>query len=572
MLFSCLLIVATLPINTFAADDKYASKDEVIYGKLAPNGNVKSMYVVNSFSVNEAGEFIDYGKYSSVINLTDLSTIEQTGNHVEFEAETDFYYQGELENKQLPWDVSVTYALDGKEMNAEELAGENGNLEIRIETAANEDVDQTFFEYYMLQIAVTFDPMKFKNLQAPEGTEANEGKDKLLNFTVLPEQEDVFIISAQVNDLEMEPIDISAVPASIGFDSPDTDELADEMKELVDGIKDINKGVNDLSTGVSDLRGGAVSLNDGSAEFQSGLTELNNSSGELVNGSEEILNVFKEISGEMEDASEVPDLEEIQAIPEGLRDTAGGIRELNEATGALEDAIQEIPDGTIGEEQFAELYKILEESEADESLQGVVEELQATYIAAQTVKGISEEIPGSITEVNTEMAEVLEDIADGIEAAMEDLTMVDDIAELQEGLTTMATEYETFHNGLVTYTNGVGDLETNYNELNSGTSELSNGISDLESGVKTLHDGTKELQDSTSDLPDQFQSEIDEFMDEFDFSDYEPVSFVSDKNEDVSVVQFILQTESIQKEEVEEEPEEEEESKTLWQRFLDLFR
>lgn len=573
LLLSCLLIVATLPMNVFAADGKYSSKDEVIYGKLDPNGNVKNMYVVNSFEVDEPGEFTDYGKYSNVRNLTDLTTIDQQNNKVSFEAEADFHYQGELEKKQLPWDISITYKLDGKEMKPEDLLEKSGDLEIQIETTANKEIDQTFVDYYMLQIGVMFDPKKFKNIQAPEATEANEGKNKLLNFTVLPEQEEVFIISAEVVDLEMEPIDISAVPASIGFDSPDTDELAEEMEELADAIEEINKGIGDLSTGVADLRGGANALSDGSNEFQSGLTELNNSSGQLIDGSQEILNAFRDISGGMADAPEVPDLSEIEAIPEGLREAAKELHNLNDGLGALEDSIKDIPSGTIGEDDFNELYGFLDENEANEDIRKVIGELQATYTAAQKVKAISEEIPVSITNVNNSMAKTLEEIADGIESAMEDLTLLDEVAELQDGLTTMASEYETFHNGLVTYTNGVSELATNYNELNNGTNDLANGVLDLEDGVKTLHDGTKELQDSTSDLPDQFQSEIDEFIDDFDFSDYKPVSFVSDKNENVSVVQFVLQTEGIQKDDDEDdEPVTEEESKTLWQRFLDLFR
>src|SRR5699024_7166549 len=103
----------------------------------------------------------------------------------------------------------------------------------------------------------------------------------------------------------------------------------------------------------------------------------------------------------------------------------------------------------------------------------------------------------------------------------------------------------------------------------NGTQDLANGSADLADGISDLREGTEELADETSDLPEQFNSEIDEFMDEFDFSDFEPISYVSDENKDVNVVQFILQTEKI---EVEEEPVEEEEDKNIWTRFLDLFR
>ncbi|MFC2949456.1 hypothetical protein [Virgibacillus sediminis] len=90
------------------------------------------------------------------------------------------------------------------------------------------------------------------------------------------------------------------------------------------------------------------------------------------------------------------------------------------------------------------------------------------------------------------------------------------------------------------------------------------GTSDLESGVAELHDGTQELAGSTSDLPEELEREIDEMVSEYDKSDFDPVSFVSSKNENVETVQFVIKTESIKQEEAEEE-------ESFWDRLLDLF-
>ncbi len=108
--------------------------------------------------------------------------------------------------------------------------------------------------------------------------------------------------------------------------------------------------------------------------------------------------------------------------------------------------------------------------------------------------------------------------------------------------------------------------------MNTGTKELANGVDKLRNGTSKLQDGTQELADETSNLAGDFESEIDEFMDEFDFSDFEPISFVSSKNKNVNVVQFVMQTESIEKDEVEDEPEEKEAKRNIWDRFLDLFK
>src|SRR5690625_6543476 len=75
------------------------------------------MYVVNSFQVTEPGSLVDYGPYESVRNLTDLTDITlENDNEVHFEAESkqDFFYQGTLDNQALPWNISITYVLDGE--------------------------------------------------------------------------------------------------------------------------------------------------------------------------------------------------------------------------------------------------------------------------------------------------------------------------------------------------------------------------------------------------------------------------------------------------------------------------
>src|SRR5690625_2859137 len=192
VILSALLVFSTLPISA-AADDsdkddshtnaksgKYSTKDEVIYGNLDANGKTKDMYVVNTFHVTKPGEIVDYGNYSDVRNLTNLSEIEQTAdNDIHFQTdEEEFYFQGQLENQPLPWDISITYLLDGKEVTPDELAGQSGDFEIQLKTSENKDVDSTFFENYLLQISLTIYPLVFNDIQVSEGTEAKYGKMK----------------------------------------------------------------------------------------------------------------------------------------------------------------------------------------------------------------------------------------------------------------------------------------------------------------------------------------------------------------------------------------------------------
>lgn len=585
ILLCCLLVFAAFPFSTDAkqktdsekttATGKFSAKDEVIYGNLHADGQTKDMYVVNTFRVSKAGKLTDHGDYSGVRNLTDLSEISQTDDTVTFEAEKgEFYYQGELEDKPLPWDLSITYLLDDKKVSPADLAGKSGHLQIQIETTRNKDVDHVFFENYMLQISLTLDPLHFQNIQAPEGTEANEGKDKNITFSVMPDVEEELILSADVSELEMEPIDISAVPANIAMEDPDIAGMTSEMQELADGISEVHDGVHELHDGIASLESGAKELNSGSTAFKNGIQELDNSSGELVEGSNELLKVMKEISEAMEnspDPEDFKELDQLEKLPEGLRDAANEIKDFATDLEHLDDAMGKLPDEPMSDKEMNQLLKVLKDNDKDGNLSELMHELEKVSKEIQNMNDLNQVMPEDATEQIKQMASQLEALADEIETGMDDLGKLDELTELQDGLSSMAQEYETFHNGLISYTDGVHELAVSYKELDEGIGELSEGTSSLESGAAELEKGTQELKEATDDLPGNMQSEIDELLEEYDFSDFEPASFVSDKNTNVDVVQFVLQTEKIEVDEP-ETSEKEPKKKSLWDRFLDLFR
>lgn len=587
-LLSCLLIFTTLPITSLAKETNDSPvKDEVIYGNLKPDGTTKDMYVVNSFEINKAGKFIDYGFYEDVRNLTDLTDITlQEEKEVHFEAENDFFYQGTLKNQPLPWHISITYLLDGKKVSPEDIIGASGQVTIQIETTKNTEVDPVFFEYYLLQVNLKFDPLHFNNIQAPKGTEANEGKDKLISFSVMPDKEEVMIVSADVKDFEMDPIDISAVPANISFESPDTDELASDMQQLSDAIQEINNAVLELEDGATDLSKGASELSDGSNRFLNGINELNASSAELVNGSEQILDVFKQINEVIGSVPEIPSnlIEDLKTAPQDMRDLASGIRDLAALTGQFTHELNNLPEIEISSDDIDTIIAALNENQNEQAEENEeTNEINAEVIQSlkdlakltddiNHIQNMKDQIPSDSEASLNETANEIDEFAIGLEGLTNNIGVLDELDNFKNGLSQLSAEYQTFHNGLVEYTNGVDTLAKSYNDLNAGTKQLADGVNELKNGTSKLQDGTQELADETSNLAGDFESEIDEFMDEFDFSDFEPISFVSSKNQNVNVVQFVLQTESLKKDEVEDEPETKEEKRNIWERFLDLFK
>ncbi len=594
VLYVALSFLIVLPsfLNSTAAvagaektEGKVNSKEEVVYATLTANGELDNIYVVNTLDVARAGEILDHGQYSSVKNLTDLSELDQEGQTVRMDApEGKFYYQGNMDkDTEIPWDVKVSYKLDGREVDPSELAGENGHVEISIDTNVNKAVDPVFYENYLLQVSLKL-PNTYQNIEASDGMIANAGKNKQITFTVMPGKEEKLSVEADVKDFEFQGVEIAAVPSTLPIDTSKMENMTDDMSELSDAIGKLNDGVTDLDDGVAELNNGAGSLRDGSAQYKNGMNELGGSSSKLVGASRSIGDALGKINHALPADTGEMDLSGLKQLPDGLRQLADGLTKAanglttlqenySKAYDALDGVIVEIPAEQVTKEEIAELYA----SGADPE---VVDKLVDSYKASQKVKGTYSNVKGgfeavepTLTEVSgsvREMSKQLNSIADDLSASLERMDL-SGLSELQKGLAALSSKYGEFHSGLVSYTKGVKELSNSYGKLHSGIVDLTGGTGELADGVGELHNGTEELHQETKDLPDQMQKEINKMISEYDKSDFKPLSFVSSKNEKVSSVQFVIKTESIEIGEKETKKKEPEEKKGFWDKLKALF-
>lgn len=122
VLLGAAMVVNTMAVPILAGTD--AQKDENVYVNLNQDGSVFGVYVVNEYDLDEGTDITDYGNYDSVKNLTTDDQLKVSGDKVEIQAPAGkFYYQGNLKNAEVPWDISISYQLDGKEISADALAG-----------------------------------------------------------------------------------------------------------------------------------------------------------------------------------------------------------------------------------------------------------------------------------------------------------------------------------------------------------------------------------------------------------------------------------------------------------------
>ena len=196
-------------------------KSEVVYATLAASGAPKAVYVVNRFDVEVPGTVVDHGDYTSVQNLTNETELARIGDATTFEAEAGtLYYQGDAANAALPWNVSLSYELDGKKVEADQLAGASGNLAVHVTTARNEAIDPAFYDSFMLQITFTLPGDVASDVEGEGATIAQSGEDATAAFTVLPGQDADFTLTAKVRNFKMPGAQIAALPYSSVVEMP----------------------------------------------------------------------------------------------------------------------------------------------------------------------------------------------------------------------------------------------------------------------------------------------------------------------------------------------------------------
>lgn len=566
------------------ASEMPTQKEEVVYGILGADGSIQNLYVVNSF---QGGTIIDYGDYSEVSNMTssevltqkaDLITISTTANR--------FYYQGTLKEKVLPWHVAIQYELDGKEILASDLAGKDGTLEIKIDITQNKAINSAFFDNYMLQVSLTLDTEKCTAIESPNATIANAGKNKVVAHTVLPGNDRIISITAQVHDFEMPGIEMTAMPFAMRIDMPDIDNLKEDLASLSNAVSDLNDGVKELSDGVTKIYSGAQKLADGSSDFANGLSELSNNSQKVLSASSKIKSALADMVKAIDQGIGAFSLDDIAALPGGLRQLSGGLAEIAEgmqtlkdgyaaAYAALDSAIMSIPDTDIDP---SGLYAAVS---GDDTLTATLNQLVGYYQAGRTVKGTYAAVKEAFASVEGSLDTMagsvglttgaLNEMAKQIEQSLSGLDIASHMQQLKEGLSKLSNSYGQFHSGLDEYMSGVKELTSGYNEVNSGIQSLNSGIGELKTGASNLYDGTSVLNDAVIDLPETVQVEIDDMIKQYDKSDFVPISFVSVKNLNVKAVQFVMKTVAIENPEV-LPPETEGLTKlTFWQKIKALF-
>ncbi len=616
---SSLLLLSSFNAEIFA-DEASSSKEEVIYVMTDASGKVLDTEVVNIFA---GGNITDYGDYSAVKMLNTTDVITQNNDKITFSSSRDkVYYQGTLKDKNIPWNISIRYFLNGKEYSAEDIAGKSGSLEIRFSISENSNVKSSFYDDYALQASFTLDTEKCKNISSSGATIANVGSDKQLTYTILPGKGIDTVIKANVTDFEMDAVSINGVSLNLNIEVDDemitekvndvvsaVDKVNDGANEVNDGARKLADAIGSLSSGLSSINANNSKLTDGAYTAYEGLcsaatTALNSEL--LANGldkvnltpstySEVLLGLLKKLDADAvynkaynEALNEVTKQVEanVDALYRGYIDSQADSIYLAYITSQAETLYTQVATQKVYEqliqsgytEDQAKAYLATEEGQA--MIAQVVssmtdeqkEEIIQTALASLTDEQKEQILEGAVATLtddqktqikNTYIQQMMasEEVTSQISAAVATVSVA---AKQVSDLKGQLDNFGVFYSGLVSYTEAVSSAALGASEIKVNTDKLYDGTTELAKG-------TKEFVNKTSGIDTEISDEVNDMVSSISKSDAQVVSFVSDKNTNVTSVQFVIKTSAIEKVTSNSSETEETVNLTFIQKLLRLF-
>lgn len=614
------LLLSSFSVPVFAASAAPSSKEEVVYVMTDASGKIKDIETVNIFA---GGSITDYGDYSAVKMLNTTDTITQSGDKITFSSDADkVYYQGTMKGKDIPWNISIRYFLDGKEYSAKDIAGKSGALEISFSVSKNEACRGSFYDDYALQAAFTLDTEKCENIRAAGATAANVGSQKQLTYTILPGKGIDTTIRADVTDFEMSAVSINGVRLNLNFTIDDA-ALTEKVNEIVSAIGTVNDGAAEVDSASGQLADAVGTLSSGLSDITEKSAQLTNAAYTAYEGlcTAAATALNSQLSGK--------GMGTVSLTPSTYSDVLLGLLKKMDAdtvyTEAYQTALTKVTQQV--EAQADALYRGYIESQADSIyLTYVTSQADAIYtqVAAQAVyeqliqSGYTEQqteaylqtaegqaavaqaaakltdkqkkkiINGAVAQLTDEQKEqILKGAVDSLsekqksqirEAYIQQMMTSDEVtAQINNAAAAVSAaakqvselkgqldNYGTFYQGLVSYTDAVGTASV-------GAEQIKLNIDKLHAGTTQLANGTSEFVGRTSGIDTQISDEVNAMVSSISRSDAKVVSFVSDKNTDVTSVQFVIKTAAVEKPEVIVAETSEEAPLTFWQKLLRLF-
>lgn len=533
-------------------EDGSLYKDESVYVKADASGKVNETTVTEWLKNPNNGKTEDVTELQNVENVKGDETYT-TGSEgsVSWKSEgKDIYYQGTTD-KELPVDVEITYTLDGKKVEAKDLKGKDGELEMKVQytNQSKETVDVSgesveMYTPFAMVTAMMLPNDEYTNVTIDHGKIVSDGDKNIVVGLGFPGMEenlnlegkdididipDSFTITADVKNASVGPtmtVASSDVLEQFGLDEIDSfDDLSDSVGELenaaeqltdgsakaADGSSALADGSNTLATGAGTLADGTSALATGVKTLADGVNTLNSKSGDLTKGVSDLASGVNDYTGGVSDLADGSSKVSAgaESLKNGLETAQTGIEGLAAGVGTLRGGFE--GDGTQnnpGAKNLANgtVKAIGATSTAIDNLAALIKDMAGNQGAVQaqaTINGKDQAVEAAVNQLVSAgivTEENKESCAAAIRTAVNDHISAEAKVTSEKASADPTGAIEAAKTAVGTASAYAAGLQTNVGVLYEGTKTVQSGVEDLKKGNSQLAAGAKDLADGTSAL------------------------------------------------------------------------
>lgn len=381
--------------------------DEAYYATLDYYGNLVEGSVVKSYALNGAESFTDYGAYDEVVNLTDRTPASVAGDKTAFRfdggAPDHFYFEGKTRTPfdALPWTVTLRYTLNGVPAKAEDLAGQQGVVEILLDIVPNETASDYARYNYTLEAMAIFNQDDIVSLEAPGAQVQLVGNLRTALFLALPGEEQHFTIRVGSNDFSFGGMTILMVPATLA-QLEEIAKLSERKDDLEDDYDALSGSLDALLDSLSSIQSGLYASASGLDQLEIARGTFSNSKGTLYEGADTLRGDLTDLAVLLEPVEErLKTLSlTVTSSTNILNELTDAVLNLQEQLVDVEKALKDLEAGTADVKHILDLAGDLEWS-----LLRLEDALGGTHISTDKVSTNSKALVEKVKNVHSAYAE-----------------------------------------------------------------------------------------------------------------------------------------------------------------------
>lgn len=498
-ILATLILLSFMP-NAAMAAAPVVSVDESVYVNLDHYGKPTNVNIVKGCSLNGNQHFMDYGDYDAVTNMSNNAIPDRKDGSVGWSLDNytgRFYY--ECTAKQgtiiLPWDIDVSYSLNGDPISAEKLAGASGLVQIDVKITPNTNSNIYYQNNMLLQVQSTFDMSKVSNVDAPGAQLQTIGGKKIVLFAAMPGEEDTFTMRIGTNSFETDGLLITMVPGKLK-QLKDAKELKEDIDTFQDSVNSIYESTNVILKTIETMESGMSQAKSGLSLLERANQSLSASKDSLFSKSEKALTDLSEVTANT--AIMIPHLKEGENAIQDLNTDINALTKTMESTKTdiekYKTSISNVQD------DLSDLREVLKDVRGNSKQRDAL--VQTTRSDIRAMKTDLD----SLCNRSSDLASKLSTLG----SATSTLASV-----LKSGAASSPTDYSSYFKSpenLILYQTLMGMNESNQAMLNymgstlSATAEVSASANDMMNAASKLSENGKDYLNTASKSVDLMES------------------------------------------------------------------